>query len=184
MNWKQLLLLLILSGGALLLMSRSNADPARSEFVPEHLHGVWRTRDPSYQGRFVELGPRLIAFGVGAQGYRREHGVLWIEPNQLSAETLFTVNYLEDDGTESRLELAYSPRRDQLRFTSRPMVHWQRLEILQAEDERVRRRAEEESRVDVPDPFGDEFDQLFAGPIWEGDQQTPAASALAASDGR
>ena len=68
MNWKQILLLLILAGGGLLVMSLGDADPARVEFVPDHLHGQWQTRDASYAGRYVEFGPQRIVFGVRSEG--------------------------------------------------------------------------------------------------------------------
>ncbi len=170
MNWKQLLLLLILSAGGLFFLSLRDTDRGLSEFVPEPLHDIWLTRDPSYSGRFVELHSKLIVFGIGDEGLRREHRVLWIEPTPLSDETLFTVAYLEDDGTESRVELTYSPKNDDLRFTSRPYVHWQREATLLAEDTKARRRAEESTRAEPTDPFGDEFDRLFSGPIWAGDE--------------
>ena len=79
--------------------------PERTKTVPDELVGVWRTTDPKYADRFLELTKTTISFGTGGQdSYTRT--VVAVEKRRGNGDTLYTVVYVDPQG-EYKFSLYY-----------------------------------------------------------------------------
>ena len=57
-------------GRALLLLlpiALGGCDGNRSKFIPDNLVGVWRTNDPRYRGRSMDLGKETALISTGSR---------------------------------------------------------------------------------------------------------------------
>jgi hypothetical protein len=74
--------------------SRSSTDT-----VPDSLLGVWTTPDPRYAGRFLDLRPHSVTFGLGEDG-QSVYPVSYVEWTSERGESVFTVHYEAEDGSD------------------------------------------------------------------------------------
>lgn len=112
-----LLLLAIVCGGC---------DWNRSRFIPDNLVGVWRTDDPRYRGRSLELGKESAVIGVGGDKPSIE-SVESVKTQQPEQETTYEISSRGADGTRHVLILRFSPNGDgEIRLSHPQNVVWKR----------------------------------------------------------
>lgn len=171
MNWKVLIALLLVAVAWIVLDSEPEAE--QLAMVPKHLRGEWRTEDPSYAGRALELDAMTLAIDLGAAGDEERHPITGVEWSQLPDEIWYRVFYT-DAGEPEEMTLRFVPTKDVLLLKTRPGVVWERAEKLRAralERAAERRREEEAARLEE-EPFGEEFLEAFRGPIMEEEATT------------
>ena len=110
---------------ALILVIGSVAGCSRSstKTVPDSLVGVWTTPDPRYADRFLDLGRGSVTFGQGhgAQSVYAVSSVEWITDH---GQSLFTIHYETEDGTDASLSFYHVPLDGTLVFRNQPQIHW------------------------------------------------------------
>ena len=112
-----LLLLPIICGGC---------DWNRSRFIPENLVGVWRTDDPRYRGRSLELSKDIAVIGIGGEKPSIE-SVEWVKTQATSEETTYSIQCRTADGTKDLLTLSFSPKGDgEIRLNHPQSIVWKR----------------------------------------------------------
>jgi hypothetical protein len=78
----------------------------RSPSLPDNLIGVWRTSDPKYAGRFLQLTQDRVIFGTGA-GSVSIHPIRKIARAPRADGILYAIIYTNDDGQEYRLSFVH-----------------------------------------------------------------------------
>ena len=171
MNWKVLIALLLVA--VLWIVLDAGPEVEQLAMVPKHLRGEWRTADPSYAGRVLELDAMTLAIDLGTEGGVQRHPITGVEWSQLPDEMWYRLLYT-DDGAPEEMTLRFVPTRDVLLLKTRPGVIWERGETLRARAlaEAVERRRQEDAQRLESDPFGEEFLEAFRGPIM--DDEAPA----------
>jgi hypothetical protein len=112
-----LLLLPIVGGGC---------DWNRSRFIPDDLVGVWRTDDPRYRDRTLELGKANAVIGVGADKPSIE-SVESVKIQPAGEDTNYSIDCRGGDGTRHLLTLRFSPNAGgEIRLSHPPNVVWKR----------------------------------------------------------
>jgi hypothetical protein len=82
----------------------------RTRTVPDELVGVWKTSEPRYADRFLELTRTSIAFGTG-EGKADVRSVAAVEKAREDGKILYTVSYADPEGHESTFSFYYDPAR-------------------------------------------------------------------------
>jgi hypothetical protein len=80
-----------------------------SPMLPTQLEGVWRTDDPRYQDRFLELSPTFVILVTGRSDRASVQWIDKVEIETLGEATAFTVystDYLE--GTHHEMALQFT----------------------------------------------------------------------------
>ena len=112
-----LLLLPIVLGGC---------DWNRSKFIPDNLVGVWRTNDPRYRGRSMDLGKDTAVISTGVEKPSVE-SVESVKVQPAGEETTYTIQCHTSQGARHLLTLRFSPRGDgELWFSHQQSIVWKR----------------------------------------------------------
>ena len=82
----------------------------RTRTVPDELVGVWKTSEPKYADRFLELTRTSIAFGAG-EGKADVRPVAGVEIVRQDGKILYTLSYADPEGHESTFSFYYDPAR-------------------------------------------------------------------------
>lgn len=97
--------------------------------MPGELLGVWRTTDPTYTDRFLEVTQTTVRFGNDAE----EVGTLSVEEvrelESESGEPLYQIKYLSEEGYEYLLQLEHSTTSATLRLTNQSQMVWKRTSV-------------------------------------------------------
>jgi hypothetical protein len=112
-----LLLLPIVCGGC---------DWNRSRFIPDDLVGVWKTDDPRYRDRSLELGKANAIMGTGSDKPNIE-SVESVKIQKAGEQTTYSIACRTTDGTRHLLTLGFSPNGGgEIRLSHPHDVVWKR----------------------------------------------------------
>jgi hypothetical protein len=117
----QLCLVLVLATAALLACG-----PKVEECVPADLQGRWITSAEKYDGRYLEIQPGHLVWGL-EEWELHKHAIEKIESRpDVNQQTRYWLHYTETAGYPATLELLLRrSKRTELRFANRPEV-WTR----------------------------------------------------------
>jgi hypothetical protein len=108
----------------LLALSWRSGGPKRTEVgLTSELAGVWRTEDPRYADRFLEIRANEVVFGQGDQG-RARHRIAGIYLEQTPEGPPVYVLRYRLDAAEPTGELRVRVDHGVLRIASQPNVAW------------------------------------------------------------
>lgn len=97
--------------------------------MPGDLLGVWRTTDPAYADRFLEVTKTTVRFGNDTE----EVGTLGVEEvRQLESESgkrLYQIKYLSAEGYEYLLQVEHSAASATLRLANQSQMVWKRTSV-------------------------------------------------------
>lgn len=95
--------------------------------LPPELYGVWRTDEPRYADRFIELTAQQIVFGLGGQESSR-HFITSVDTEATLAGARYTIEYraTEDDSISSVSLLTEHRDGLALRLHNQPSFRWRR----------------------------------------------------------
>jgi len=110
----------------LLLIACWGCDGNRSRFIPDNLVGVWRTDDPRYRGRSLELAKDSAVIGTGTDKPSIELiDSVTIRP--ASEETTYSIQCRTADGTRHLLTLSFRANGDgEVRLLHPQNIVWKR----------------------------------------------------------
>ena len=104
----------------------SGCDWNRSRFIPNDLVGVWRTEDPRYRDRSLELGKANAVIGTGADKPSIE-SVESVKIQSAGEETTYSIDCRSGDGTRHLLTLRFTPNAGgEIRLSHPQNVVWKR----------------------------------------------------------
>jgi hypothetical protein len=92
--------------------------------VPRELQGTWRSQDPRYSERSLEISPITVSFGTG-EGKCISGLIRHVNVEHEGADALVTIQYSGDDG-EQTVALQYDENKQALRLKNQPSVTWQK----------------------------------------------------------
>jgi hypothetical protein len=95
----------------------------KSPNVPDELVGTWRTSDPRYADRSLDIDTVTISFGTGP-GTAATGFIQKVEGVPEGSRTLFTITYVED-GQEELCSFYYRPANGKtIVFKNQPDINW------------------------------------------------------------
>jgi hypothetical protein len=98
----------------------------RSRFIPENLFGVWRTDDPRYRGRSIQLGKDNVVIGTGDDKPSIEL-VESVRIRPAGEDTTYSIHCRTTDGTQHLLTLSFNPNGDgEIRLSHPQNIVWKR----------------------------------------------------------
>ena len=95
--------------------------------LPPGIVGTWRTGDPRFEGRFLELRPVAIRFGTGQPG-AVAYPVTSVDERLESTGSRLTVGYSPAPETKHFLTLIWRKAEGVLELENRPGIEWRRLD--------------------------------------------------------
>jgi hypothetical protein len=101
----------------------------RSATLPEALLGEWRSDAPGYAGRYLSIErDGLLRLGLGQDGEQVARIEHVDELATSGAERRFVLAYVDNDGLDSTIELAWLAQRGQVIVGANRNVSWMRTE--------------------------------------------------------
>lgn len=107
-------------------------NPPRNNQVPSNLIGMWKTKAPGYEDRYILFVERNVAFGTG--GYDGEaYIVAEVESSPVgdetekgaSKKTLYAIRYMKSDKLEYELSFYYEPEPvETITFKNQEHLRW------------------------------------------------------------
>jgi hypothetical protein len=95
--------------------------------APEDLIGLWKTSDPKYEDRFLEIDRSTITFGTGG-GNSDTHSItsIEIEKGPEAKGNLYTIAY-DKEGQKFTFLIYYHPaNQGTIRFKNQDQIVWTR----------------------------------------------------------
>ncbi len=77
----------------------------KNNTAPDPLIGVWKTSDPTYADRFLEIDRSTITFGIG-EGKIDTHSITNIN---VEKGNLYTIHYKNQEGQRFKCSFIYHP---------------------------------------------------------------------------
>lgn len=112
--------------------------------LPPVLCDTWRSADPLFENRYLELGQNYFVIGLPTEAKRHTIDALEIEAS--GTETLYTL-YYDLDGDLIPLSFRHIPGNDEIRLYEKPGASWKRERVLRAEiEEQLRAEREKTAR--------------------------------------
>ena len=110
---------------ALVLLVSLAACQARNDNpVPDHLVGVWKTSEPRYADRYVEIRHDIIIFGTGGETFEL-HALMDIAETRAGESIVYTITHLNHSGQKYNLAFYYDPSTNGIiRFKNQREVAW------------------------------------------------------------
>jgi len=101
--------------------------PQEPAVVPADLHGVWKTTDSRYEGRFFELTVNTVTLGTG-EDRQETYPIRTVETRRETRATAYALTYMNPaEGAADTLVLHYEPRDGGvIRFGNQPNVEWRK----------------------------------------------------------
>ena len=96
--------------------------------APEDLIGVWKTSDPKYEDRFLEIDRSTITFGKGG-GDSDTHPItsIEVEKGPEAKGNLYTIAYKDKEGQKFNFLIYYDPaNQGTIRFKNQDQIEWTR----------------------------------------------------------
>ena len=95
----------------------------KSRSVPNKLMGTWRSSDPKYADRSLEIDNVTINFGTG-DGTVTTGFIKKVEAVPEGGHTLYTISYV-DDGKEEQCSFYYAAAKEEIiYFKNQPSIPW------------------------------------------------------------
>ena len=92
--------------------------------VPDNLLGVWKTSDPKYADRFVEIIKKAILFGTGGESFEL-HALADIENTREGKEIFYTITHINHHGQRYKFSFYYDPTNGgAIRFKNQKHIIW------------------------------------------------------------
>jgi hypothetical protein len=94
--------------------------------APNELVGVWKTQDPKYTNRFLEIDTDTITFGTG-EGTFETYTIKKIKKGHETKGMLYTVHYEDEAGNTYTFAFYYSPEMGGvLRLKNQKEIIWKK----------------------------------------------------------
>ena len=94
----------------------------KPEQVPAELQGVWKTNDPNYSDRSLEISSGHLNLGTG-EGTSTTGFIRHVMIENPGPESLVVITYANSDG-ENTLYLLYDATKQVIHFKNQPGVAW------------------------------------------------------------
>ncbi|MGD9346702.1 MAG: hypothetical protein PVH84_12610 [Candidatus Aminicenantes bacterium] len=93
--------------------------------VPEELAGIWKAKNPDYQGTFLGLRDSTITFGT-VTGDVQNFSILKIKKTKVQGDwESIVIHYLDNNLKRYELPIYYHPMNDGiLRFQNKEEITW------------------------------------------------------------
>jgi hypothetical protein len=109
-----------------IVATTSGCSRSSSDTVPDSLLGVWTTPDPRYAGRFLDLRPHSVTFGLGEDG-QSMYPVSSVEWTSEQGQSVFTIYYEAEDGSETAMSFYHAPFDGILVFKNQLQTYWRKI---------------------------------------------------------
>ena len=109
-------------GGMLMLLLLGVTLVPKPDQVPAELQGVWKTSDPKYSGRSLEISSVHLNISTG-EGTSTSGFIRQVKIEHPGTESLVTITYQSAEG-ESSLSILYDPNTQSSHFKSQPAITW------------------------------------------------------------
>jgi hypothetical protein len=109
-------------GSMLMLLLLGVTLVPKPEQVPPELQGVWRTSDPKYSGRSLEISSAHLNIATG-EGTSASGFIRHVKIEHPGVESLVTITYENAEG-ENNLSLLYDPNTQSIHFRNQPAITW------------------------------------------------------------
>ena len=109
-------------GGLLVLLILGVTVAPKPDQVPAELQGVWKTNDPRYSDRSLEISSVHLNLGTG-EGTSTTGFIRHVKIESAGAESLVIITYTNSDG-ENTLYLLYDATAQVIHFKNQPGVAW------------------------------------------------------------
>jgi hypothetical protein len=107
-----------------LLATTLGCQSGNGKTVPDNLLGVWKTSDPKYADRFIEIKNDLIIFGTGGEN-SNFHAIVDIDQSREGKFIVYTITHLNHYGQRYKLSLYYDPfNGGTIQFKNRKHIIW------------------------------------------------------------
>ena len=104
-----------------LLILGVTASP-KPDQVPPELQGVWKTNDPRYNDRSLEISAVHLSLGTG-EGTSTSGFIRHVKIEHPGGESLIVITYTNSDG-ENTLSLLYDASAQVIHLKSQPAIAW------------------------------------------------------------
>src|SRR5580704_16558626 len=123
-SWKKLRWVLVpIVAWGIFLVCQHWPKPAN---IPAELMGVWRTSDPNYAGRSIEIDLVSVNFGAG-DGRSSTRFVEKIDGVSDGGGTVYTISYVTE-GVENQCSFYYSEQKGKtIVFRNQPGIPWSKV---------------------------------------------------------
>jgi len=111
-------------GGLLTLLILGVTVVPKPEQVPAELQGVWKTNDPKYSDRSLEISSVHLNLGTG-EGTSTTGFIRHVKIENPGADSLVVITYTNSDG-ENTLYLLYDATTQAIHFKNQPGVAWRK----------------------------------------------------------
>jgi hypothetical protein len=93
--------------------------------VPHKLAGIWKTKNPHYEGSFLEFHEDAISFGT-VEGDVQTYTIIKIKSSKEEGDwESFIVHYLDDNSKRCELPIYFHPVNDGiLRLKNKQEITW------------------------------------------------------------
>ena len=109
-------------GGMLTLLLLGVTLVPKPDQVPAELQGVWKTSDPKYSGRSLEISSVHLNISTG-EGTSTSGFIRQVKIEHPGTESLVTITYQSAEG-ESSLAILYDPNTQSIHFENQPAITW------------------------------------------------------------
>ncbi len=97
-----------------------------TKLVPTELVGVWRTANPRYADRFLEITATSIFFQI-EDGKVDGHPIVAVDESPGAGAISYTISYRDQDGQRRRVAIDYDSRRaGVIRLKHQQQIEWTR----------------------------------------------------------
>ena len=109
-------------GGMLTLLLLGVTLVPKPDQVPAELQGVWKTSEPKYSGRSLEISAVHLNMSTG-EGTAAGGFIRHVKIEHPGAESLVTITYENAEG-ENSLSILYDPNTQSIHFKNQPAITW------------------------------------------------------------
>jgi len=111
-------------GASLALLILGAMLSPKPQKVPPELQAVWRTDNPNYSDRTLEISAITVTFGTG-EGTSSTGFIRHIDFKPAGPESLYTITYAGNDGNQT-LSVRYDPMKQVLHLNNQPSIEWKK----------------------------------------------------------
>ena len=122
-NWK--ILTRIFAAFFSLLIIGSGCQSGQTTNIPDDMVGVWETPAEKYKDRFMEFKKDVVIFGTG-EGNQSIQSIRKVNAAHDNRKDLYTVTYLDEDGTESSFSFFYDPAGGVITLKNQEEIEWKK----------------------------------------------------------
>jgi hypothetical protein len=117
----------ILIGGAVFVTIYVLFFSTRPAPLPDELVGFWKTSNPGYEDRFLELSKATIIFGTGNDGLDTNF-ISNVEKVLRNGAVLYTVHFHRPNEPENKISFYYDPKNGgTIMFKNQNHIRWNKV---------------------------------------------------------